>query len=340
MSLKIVDFIKRPDDYYETLIIELGKLEEGILSVKLPEKHGKLGDVSGKFNTVIGNLRVKLEGLAKTSAELPLEVVNLFGIADEGAVSAEKLGGQISQIAAAMEELSITVDDIANKSAEVSKSGETAVEAAYEGGTIVSQAVDKMSRINLSVSETAQIVGKLEESSGQIGDITMVINDIADQINMLSLNAAIEAARAGEQGRGFAVVAEEVRKLAERTTTATREIDGKVKAIQSDIQGAVSRMDVATGEVTEGVVLNNQVETALKKIVGSVEAMNERIHQIAAAAEEESRTMKSISDNTISVSKISDGTVTGARELETAATALGQNIANFRKELSSILAKG
>ncbi|MBE9529266.1 MAG: HAMP domain-containing protein, partial [Proteobacteria bacterium] len=149
---------------------------------------------------------------------------------------------QTAQVATAMEEMSATVIEVAKNSQQVSETARVAQETAAEGGNIVRETIGAMQEVSESTTSTAETIGKLGESSEEIGSIISVINDIADQTNLLALNAAIEAARAGEQGRGFAVVADEVRKLAERTTTATKEIGGMISSIQSETSTAVEAM--------------------------------------------------------------------------------------------------
>jgi len=178
----------------------------------------------------------------------------------------------------------------------------------------VSQAIDGMNRISASVMESARTIETLGKSSDEIGEIIAVIYDIADQTNLLALNAAIEAARAGEQGRGFAVVADEVRKLAERTTKATKEIASMIKSIQSDTDGAVKSMSAGTEEVEKGVSLVNQAGGSLDQIVEVVASVTDMIQQIATAAEEQSAAAEEISTNVEAVATITKETATGANQ--------------------------
>ena len=153
----------------------------------------------------------------------------------------------------------------------------------------------------------------------QIGEIIGVIDDIADQTNLLALNAAIEAARAGEQGRGFAVVADEVRKLAERTTKATKEIAGMIKKIQSDTTGAVQSMEEGTQEVERGIALADKAGTSLKEIVGVSQKVTDMVTQIAAASEEQSSASEQISKNVEAISKVTSETAQGTQQIARAA---------------------
>ena len=174
-----------------------------------------------------------------------------------------------------------------------------------QGGKVVGETIEGMKRIADVVNKSAETVKELGKSSDQIGEIIGVIDDIADQTNLLALNAAIEAARAGEQGRGFAVVADEVRKLAERTTKATKEIAGMIKKIQSDTTGAVQSMEAGHEGGRARDRLADKAGTSLTEIVGVSQKVTDMVTQIAAASEEQSSASEQISKNVEAIS--SDG---------------------------------
>src|SRR5205085_10849113 len=177
-------------------------------------------------------------------------------------------------------EMSATVLQVSDNSNKAADASRKAAETARHGGTIVDETLGKMRVIAGSVSGTAKKMEELGKSSDQIGHIIGVIDDIADQTNLLALNAAIEAARAGEQGRGFAVVADEVRKLAERTTTATKEIAQMIKSIQDETKVAVTAMEEGTKQVEDGVKTTSQAGDALKEIIQMSEQVGEMITHI------------------------------------------------------------
>ena len=167
----------------------------------------------------------------------------------------------------------------------------------------------------MKVGESADLIKTLGERSNQIGNIIGVIKDIADQTNLLALNAAIEAARAGEQGRGFAVVADEVRKLAERTTNATSEISGMIQSIQVEVGKAVLSTDYATQQVDVGVDLSTQAGGALLNIVGSVSGLHQMVQQIASATEEMSQVSDQMSRDISTIAESSKGILSRAAEI-------------------------
>jgi methyl-accepting chemotaxis protein len=177
-------------------------------------------------------------------------------------------------------------------------------------------------------------VKELGKSSDQIGEIIGVIDDIADQTNLLALNAAIEAARAGEQGRGFAVVADEVRKLAERTTKATKEIAGMIKKIQADTTGAVQSMEEGTQEVERGIELADRAGMSLKEIVGVSQKVTDMVTQIAAASEQQSSASEQISKNVEGISKVTGETAQGTQQIARAAEDLNRLTENLQKLIS------
>ncbi|UCD35432.1 MAG: methyl-accepting chemotaxis protein, partial [Nitrospiraceae bacterium] len=205
------------------------------------------------------------------------------------------------QVAGAVEMMSVVVYDVTKNSSVAATSAKEASELARRGGDVVAETISGMNKISRSVNTSAHTISVLGKKSEQIGEIVKVINDIANQTNLLALNAAIEAARAGEQGRGFAVVADEVRKLAERTTTATSEIGDMIASIQDETRNAVESMQSATKEVEEGTALANQADDSLKQIVESVQNVMDMVQQIAASARLQSDTGETVSTSLQSI---------------------------------------
>jgi len=185
------------------------------------------------------------------------------------------------------------------------------------------------------VRKSAETVKELGQSSDQIGEIAQVIDDIADQTNLLALNAAIEAARAGEQGRGFAVVADEVRKLAERTTKATKEIAEMIKKIQKDTSGAVASMNRGEEEVEKGKQSALKAGDSLKEIIKGAESVVDLVNQVAAASEEQSSTAEEISKNIESINNVTNESAGGIQQIAHASEDLNRLTLNLQDLISN-----
>ncbi|UFS72584.1 methyl-accepting chemotaxis protein [Geomonas sp. RF6] len=209
----------------------------------------------------------------------------------------EYLERRVEQIATAVEEMSMTVNDVARNAGSASDSAAIVAGKAREGQQVVSQAVGEMQKVADMVRSSALVVGNLGAKSEKIGEFINVINDIADQTNLLALNAAIEAARAGEQGRGFAVVADEVRRLADRTVASTKEIRTMVNEIQQETLLAVHSIEQGKQEAEVSEQLSHQVEESLARIVESIVDIEGVISQIATATEEQAATATVIAGN-------------------------------------------
>ncbi|MEW6739218.1 MAG: methyl-accepting chemotaxis protein [Nitrospirota bacterium] len=241
-----------------------------------------------------------------TSANNVVSTVDVLRArADKTSEGARNQSGQASQIAAAAEEMSQTITDIAKNASVASESSSEAMETAGKGKDVADGAVETVNRVYASTVELATMVEKLNNRASEIGDIVTVIKDIADQTNLLALNAAIEAARAGEQGRGFAVVADEVRKLAERTVKATTEITDKISTVQTESEQTMKSMEEASGEVTKATDYIRQVGDSLNHIVMAVQKVRDQITQIATAVDEQSAASEEVAKNIEKTSAIS-----------------------------------
>jgi methyl-accepting chemotaxis protein len=240
------------------------------------------------------------------------------------AAGAQEQTSQAGEVASAVEEMTKTILENSRNAGVAAETAKQARVNAEQGMSVVAETVAGMQRIAEVVQQSAGTVRELGKSSDQIGEIIGVIDDIADQTNLLALNAAIEAARAGEQGRGFAVVADEVRKLAERTTHATKEIAGMIKKIQTDTAGAVMSMEEGTGEVEKGKLLADRAGASLQEIVGVSQKVTDMVTQIAAASEEQSSASEQISKNVEGISKVTGETAQGTEQIARAAEDLNR----------------
>lgn len=301
-------------------IVETLDLSQRV-EVKSDDEIGQLGKW---FNQLVGKMNDVISEVTDASTEVAAASTEIAASAEQIAAGTSEQSQQITQVSSAVEEMSASVVEVARKSADAANSANESGRIATEGGDVVDQTITGMRSINEAVSSSAASVQKLGQRGEQIGEVITVINDIADQTNLLALNAAIEAARAGEHGRGFAVVADEVRKLADRTTKATEEIAGSIQAIQDETTIAVDKMNAGTEEVTAGAQKAEQAGDALKQIVASAQDVSAMVQSIAAAAEEQSAASEEVSRNIEQIASVTRQTSEGTNQAAAAATQLSQ----------------
>jgi methyl-accepting chemotaxis protein len=262
------------------------------IEVKSKDEIGQLGTL---MNTFIKKIHDVIFEVSQATGEVAAASTEIAASSEEIAAGMNEQSSQVTQVSAAIEEMSSSVIEVAKKSADAANCATDSGKVASEGGKVVTETIQGMEAISEAVSSSASSVAELGKRGEQIGQIISVINDIADQTNLLALNAAIEAARAGEHGRGFAVVADEVRKLADRTTKATEEIGVSITAIQTETEQAVQRMDAGTQQVQVGVDKATQAGQSLEQIVTGAQDVASMIQSIAAAAEEQSAAGEQVS---------------------------------------------
>ena len=350
------DYRGNADKYsggYKTIVEGFNKTINAIINVvregeKTIEKMGAgdltsrmEGEYSGNFKNYqdcINQLGESLEKVIIDVTEAVHAVASsssqISSSTEEMAAGSQEQSAQASEVAAAVEEMSSTILETTKNTHNASESAKDAGATAKEGGKIVLDTIEGMNRIAEAVIKAAETVHNLGEGSQKIGEIIQVINDIADQTNLLALNAAIEAARAGEQGRGFAVVADEVRKLAERTTKATKEIAAMIKQIQVDTEDAVSSMNNGSAEVGKGKLLTEKAGEALKDIIKKSGLVVDVVNQVAAASEEQSSTVEQISKNIVSINNVTQESASGSQQIAHAAEDLNKLTENLNNVVS------
>ena len=299
------------------------RIAAGDLSARAEiETRNEFGDIGRSFNQVSEEFRSFAVHVRESAHQLASAAAGLHATAGEMSSGAGEVASEVGTVAVASEQMAATSTDIAAKCLMAAERSRDAAASANEGAVVVQGSLTVMSRIAEQVMGTAKTVEKLGAHSDQIGEIVATIQDIADQTNLLALNAAIEAARAGEQGRGFAVVADEVRALAERTTRATREIGEMIKAIQAETRGAVLSMEGGVKEVELGTGEAARSGAALQNILNQINEVTMQINQIATAAEEQTATTGEINGNIYHITQVVKRTAEGAHESESAASSL------------------
>jgi methyl-accepting chemotaxis protein len=298
--------------------------------VRLTSKD-ELGAIGDSFDTMADSFSQAIRKVADSSAQVAVAASQVNSTAERIATGAEEVASQAATVATAGEQMSATSGDIAQNCQLAAEGAQQASRSAHNGAEVVEKTVVVMGQIAEKVKESARTVESLGARSDQIGAIIGTIEDIADQTNLLALNAAIEAARAGEQGRGFAVVADEVRALAERTTRATREIGEMIKAIQNETKGAVAAMEQGVHQVEAGTLEAAKSGAALSDILEQINAVAMQVNQIATAAEEQTATTGEISSNMMQITEVVQDTASGAHQSATAARQLNGNAEELQR---------
>jgi len=322
--------------YMRDLSTAAGQIAANDLTVEITPRSER--DVLGQsFSTMKFNLSSMVRQLGVNADELVSAASEISSSSEQMSRGANEQTEQVALVSKAIEEMTATVVESSQSATQASEASRSAAEMAGQGGAIVGETVEGMKTIAEVVKESAASIGQLAKSAEQIGEIIGVIDDIADQTNLLALNAAIEAARAGEQGRGFAVVADEVRKLAERTGKATGEITEMIKSIQSETNDAVRVMESGIAEVGKGRELADQAGSSLSEIVNMSRNVMDMIERIATAAEQQSSASEQIVHNVENISSVARETASGAQqsasaaeELNRQAEGLQQMVARFK----------
>jgi len=296
------------------LLDDISDLADGDLTVEATVTEDFTGTIADSINFAIAELRSLVENVASSSVKVTSSADATRATSLQLAESAEHQAQEIAGASAAINEMAITIDQVSSNSAESAAVAERSVSIAKNGALLVRNTIDGMDTIREQIQDTAKRIKRLGESSQEIGDIVSLINEIADQTNILALNAAIQAAMAGEAGRGFAVVADEVQRLAERSATATKQIAGLVKTIQTDTHEAVSSMEQTTAEVVKGAELANSAGTALEEIETVSTNLAELIQDISEAAKHQATTSAHISNTMNVIQEITSQTLSGTND--------------------------
>lgn len=298
---------------------------EGDLTRRLDDSRAdELGVLAHAFNKFVQKIHVMVQNVSDSTARLASAAGQMSGMTEQAnrATTMQKM--QVEQVATAMNEMVATVNDVARNANEAATSARDAESQAESGQSVVNAAIDAIRTLAAEVESAAQVIEDVDANSQAIGSVLDVIRDIADQTNLLALNAAIEAARAGEQGRGFAVVADEVRTLASRTQESTQEIQQMIESLQVGAKRAVGVMHQGQERATSSMETAAGAQTALSGIISSVSSITDMNNMIASAAEEQSSVVEEMNKNVHSINEAAEQTLGIANQSSLAGEELSQ----------------
>lgn len=319
------------------LLDEIADLAEGDLSIHASVTENFTGAIADSINFAIDQMRGLVSNINNLSVQVAGAASETQTTAGNLSKAAENQAKEIGAATQAINEMAVSIDQVSSNAAESAAVAERAVDIANNGSHVVQATIQGMDTIRGQIQETSKRIKRLGESSQEIGDIVSLINDIADQTNILSLNAAIQASMAGDAGRGFAVVADEVQRLAERSSAATKQIAALVKTIQTDTNEAVISMEQTTAEVVGGAKRAQDAGVALEEIEGVSTSLAELIQNISNAARQQavsaghvSNTMTVIQEITAQTVNTTEQTAKSIGQLTTMANEMRSSVEGFK----------
>ncbi len=318
-------------------MVQMDRLGAGDLTISVRDADGNSGNevqrLGHSLNVTAANVRSLVGEISAAAGRVNAAASEVENASHQAMEAAEQQSQSASGMAASVEQMSVSISHVAASAGDAAQVGEEAAESTHRGRSIVQKTVEEMERIAGEIGRSAEVIHSLGERSQQISGIVGVIKEIADQTNLLALNAAIEAARAGEQGRGFAVVADEVRKLAERTSSSTQEIADTIAAITGETQSAVAGMQVVSRQVEAGVEMAREAGEALQVIDANTEKSVSTVRDIADSTREQSVVSQEIARLVEQIAQMAEeGSATSTQNTEYA-----RNLQTLAQELQTAL---
>ena len=310
----------------------MDRVAEGDMTARFKVRsRDELGELGQVFNVTVGKIRELIERVGHTVGEVEQQAGRVEQVSAQSNQTVSEQRGQIEQIATAMNQMSATAQEVATSAAAAVGSAQSVNQETLSGGRLIEAQVTGIERLASEIEQSVGAINQLASDSKAIGQVLDVIKGVAEQTNLLALNAAIEAARAGEQGRGFAVVADEVRNLARRTQQSTEEIEAMIARLQGGVGAAVKTMHASHALAEETVGQSAQVQQALENILGAVGVIVDQNQQIATAAEEQTAVAHDIDSNIVAINQAGQRTAEGAGQTEQASRELSELVARLQQ---------
>ena len=330
-------FVSIPLAHLSTNLAQIAQGEGDLTRRLVVENHDEIGKTSEIFNSFMNKIQSVVADVKRSAEQVMATSHQLAASAEELTSSSDQQTQATVAMASAIEEITVSIATVSDNAGNAHNMALEAGQLSAEGATRVRQAISEMGKISESVGSSTERIRELDGKSSEISNIVNVIKEIADQTNLLALNAAIEAARAGEQGRGFAVVADEVRKLAERTTVSTQEIAKMIESIQQGTQSSVQGMDLSSSQVQDGMQMAEQSGNSMERIEASTDKVRDAVDGISTALREQSQAAQQMAQEVEKIAQKSEKnsflakqSSDSARHLEEQASTLKQAVDRFK----------